>query len=328
MAKHALFLRAHWDDPSVSSKDTMELDYGPSLSPSDDGRSPMVNALRVEVGVQTDPIASNPPSTRVAPRPPADDDGDDCPEDGAEARRTRQLTILPLLVPDIVQTYPIFLRGLLDPTPPAPSFPMEEARLFIAAVRKEAAQKVAGPHFDAVRLVHDKAISAVSALHRPDWAAEPCEIWAQVGLHKDIFDPHDNLSLQPLPEDGEIVQPFKVAVLLTFPTSSGHMAGHHKVATTANFTLALLGNIVKAYSWAENVIVLDSQLHAMDPDATVPWRSQAVFEHTFQATLSTNADVVVIAAGSNRERFGVMIAEQLKDKSVVDISNVLGAGGS
>ncbi|KAL9939849.1 hypothetical protein V8E36_001666 [Tilletia maclaganii] len=44
---------------------------------------------------------------------------------------------------------------------------------------------------------------------------------------------------------------------------------------------------MRPYSWADNVIVLESQFHAMSLDAIVPWRAQATFEATLPALLST-----------------------------------------
>ncbi|KAL9939902.1 hypothetical protein V8E36_001719 [Tilletia maclaganii] len=94
-----------------------------------------------------------------------------------------------------------------------------------------------------------------------------------VGLQEQAFDKYGNLSLQPLTEEGELVQLIKVAVLRPFPVSSEPMAivaEHHKLPRTAHFTLDLL-KLQEHFPGRENIIVLDSQLHAMSPDAKVPW---------------------------------------------------------
>ncbi|KAL9931519.1 hypothetical protein V8E36_009684 [Tilletia maclaganii] len=136
----------------------------------------------------------------------------------------------------------------------------------------------------------------------------------QMEFGPDGFDKRGQLLLRDMPAPEDQVPAIKVGILLTFPTSDDHLAAHHRAEGT-NFTMALLGAVVREYGWASNVMITDAQTHAMAPEALVPWTAQSAFEDGFGVLMAANPNV----------RFGVMQQEELRSPDILDLTSTLGA---
>ncbi|KAK0518806.1 hypothetical protein OC835_007732 [Tilletia horrida] len=257
-----------------------------------------------------------------------DDVAFECDLDGSRGDDVRAVTKLPQIIPTIAERLPSFFYGLAQGIA-SPSF-LGTARQeqIVSDVRKGLMKKKAGPHFDAVRERRTQALSRVTTLRQPEWSNTPVETWAKVGVLPTDFEPNGLLKLGTQPDVGETVQPIYVAGALTFAISAAHLCEHAVKAGTPNFTLSILCAAVGRYSWASNFFVTDTQMHAMHPSSTVPWHTpptQDVFDEAVDILMSTDATIIFLQGGSNRERWGLHFAEQLSaEQDAVDLSDYLG----
>ncbi|KAK0542765.1 hypothetical protein OC844_007726, partial [Tilletia horrida] len=277
-----------------------------------------------------DPITPTNAPDEVNEMDEGQNDGDECGADGMWTDDVKNKSTLPELIPGIEERLPAFFYGLGTGVQDATLTGTPEQEAILSAIRRRMGKKRNGPHFDRIRNLHDDLRPYIETLRRPEWSDSVCKEWAHLGFSPDDFDQHGFLCCKPMPKENEDVEPIDVVVALTFPVSEAHMCAHEHVKRRPCFTMCLLAAALVDFPWARSVLATDTQMHAMTATARVPWHgsgTQKVFDAIMKnVVLQSGADIIFLAAGSNRERCGIFLQEHLQDGGpAIDFSHYLGA---